>query len=124
VLQVASASPDVRARYTDYYAGPSAWRAIGARDKASSVERLCRAIPHATLLEVGCGDGALLADLAERRFARSSIGVDVSRSAVDAARARGIPSTGLLLFGGYALPFPDRHFDLRPHASLQLAVPQ
>ena len=42
-----------------------------------------------SLLDVGCGDGALLAYLRERRGVQG-IGLDVSREAVSRARARGV----------------------------------
>src|SRR5258708_28120884 len=44
------------------------WRALGARGKADHVIDLCSrgGVEPASTLEVGCGDGALLAELARR----------------------------------------------------------
>jgi methionine biosynthesis protein MetW len=47
--------------------------------------------PGATVADIGCGDGGLLARLRDRRGAQVH-GFDVSREAVEKARARGIPA--------------------------------
>jgi methionine biosynthesis protein MetW len=43
----------------------------------------------ATVLDLGCGDGGLLAELVEKKHVRGS-GVDISQSAVEACVARGL----------------------------------
>jgi methionine biosynthesis protein MetW len=43
----------------------------------------------ATVLDLGCGDGELLAELVEKKHVRGS-GVDISQSAVEACVARGL----------------------------------
>jgi len=66
------------------------WRALGARGKADHVIELCgraRVAPRSTL-EVGCGDGALLAELGTRGFGGSLHGVEIAEAAVRIARAR------------------------------------
>lgn len=47
-------------------------------------------LPGASLLEVGCGEGALAAALAERGF--RILAVDNDAAAVEAARRRGVPA--------------------------------
>jgi ubiquinone/menaquinone biosynthesis C-methylase UbiE len=61
-------------------------------------------------LDVGCGDGALAHDLAERTGARV-VAVDLSVKRVERARSRvaGLPVSQA---GVYALPFRDRSFPL------------
>jgi SAM-dependent methyltransferase len=59
-------------------------------------------------LDVGCGDGRTGLWLARR--ARSYVGVDVSESAVRAARLRGMDAR--LVADAALLPFPDRSFDV------------
>jgi ubiquinone/menaquinone biosynthesis C-methylase UbiE len=112
-----SASFEVSGRlqrlYAGCYAGTSAWRELGARDKAANVVRACGAEPHASVLEIGMGEGALLARLCELGFAKELHGVDISPSAVEATRSRRL--VGLVsceIFDGYTLPHPDRRFDL------------
>ena len=54
----------------------AAWRELGARGKADHVEEL---VPRARrVVEVGCGDGALLAELSRRRYGDSLPGSGVS----------------------------------------------
>lgn len=68
----------------------SRWRALGAVGKADHVIELCERggiVPHSTL-EIGCGDGALLCELAARRFGGSLHGVEISQAAVALARER------------------------------------
>jgi SAM-dependent methyltransferase len=66
------------------------WRALGAVGKADHVLALCRpaAIRPAATLEVGCGDGALLAELARRGFGGRLAGVEIAEAAVAIARRR------------------------------------
>jgi protein-L-isoaspartate O-methyltransferase len=54
------ASAELRHRYR----APSEWRRLGAVDKAANVVALCEGRPHARVLEIGAGEGALLARLA------------------------------------------------------------
>ena len=75
----AGESPQDLARfYAEGYAGAGAdaerlgaWRALGARAKADHVTALCAraGLRPRSALEVGCGDGALLAELRERALA-------------------------------------------------------
>lgn len=64
----------------------------------------------ATVLDLGCGDGELLAKLIEKRRARGS-GVDISPSAVEACVARGLSVFHGDLDEGLA-DFDDASFDV------------
>ena len=91
------------------------WRELGARGKADHVEELARraGLGHDRVAEIGCGDGALLAELSQRRFGRSLAGFDISEAALDLARGRSIPRVERLeRFAGERLPAGDREFDL------------
>jgi SAM-dependent methyltransferase len=87
------------------------WRELGARGKADHVEAL---MPRASrVVEVGCGDGALLAELSRRGYGESLTGFDISDAAIELARTRSIPRVERLdTFDGRTLPAPDRSFDL------------
>jgi SAM-dependent methyltransferase len=66
------------------------WRALGALGKADHAIALCERAgvrPQSTL-EVGCGDGALLAELARRGFGGRLHGVEIAHAAVAIASAR------------------------------------
>jgi SAM-dependent methyltransferase len=91
------------------------WRELGARGKADHVEELVRRarLAHARVAEVGCGDGALLAELSQRRFGDELVGYEISEAALDLARGRFIPRVeGLEPFDGLNIPARDRAFDL------------
>jgi SAM-dependent methyltransferase len=81
------------AHYADYYADPgiTRWREIGAVGKAENIVALCTGERISSVLEIGCGDGAVIAELARREFATSYLGVDISPSGIEAAKHRGIP---------------------------------
>ncbi|MFI5217377.1 MAG: class I SAM-dependent methyltransferase [Candidatus Limnocylindria bacterium] len=107
-------SPGLRSHYDRYYdEGPSEWRRLGALAKAENLVALCAPVPHASLLEIGAGEGALLARLAELGFARALHAAEISESGVREIRARSIP--GLVecrRFDGESLPWRDASFDL------------
>ena len=113
-----SGALDLQEFYDDAYRASSAegerfarWRALGAIGKARHVQDLCARlglVPQ-SVLEVGCGDGALLAELSSRSFAPSLAGVEISEEAARIARSRGLDVT---VFDGSRLPFDDGTFDL------------
>lgn len=89
------------------------WRALSARAKADHVETLAAIaqLDPASVLDVGCGDGALLAELAARGFVPAPDGVEISRSAVSVARGK--PGLGTVsLFDGESIPADDDHYEL------------
>lgn len=71
--------------------------------------------PGRRLLDVGCGNGTDVLDLAGRVGpSGEAVGVDVNERAIEEAQARstgtGVPAS-FLTASAYALPFPDGHFD-------------
>jgi SAM-dependent methyltransferase len=107
-------SDALKRHYDSYYGeGASEWRRAGAIAKAENVIALCSALPHASVLEIGAGEGALLARLAERRFGERLHAAEISESGLRAIRARGI--AGLVearFFDGATLPWREHEFDL------------
>ena len=59
-------------------------------------------------IDVGCGDGQAWGAWLDRRAARY-VGVDISETAVEAARARGLEA--IAVNDATELPFPDESFD-------------
>lgn len=70
---------------------------------------LLRALPHHSLLDVACGPGVLLE--AASRYTRALHGIDISRAAIEQARARRVPAK-LCLGNAERLPYRDATFDL------------
>jgi SAM-dependent methyltransferase len=106
-----TADSELRTAYR--YAGESEWCRLGAIDKADNVVRLCEGVPHATIVDIGAGEGSVLARLAELGFGDSHYAVEVSETAAAVIRSRGIPSLAdCRCFDGERLPHPDGAFDL------------
>lgn len=113
----------LRAFYDDCYA-PEAdseagsryarWRQLGAVAKADHVVALCRrgGLDPRTVVDVGCGDGAMLAELTRRGFTPDRrVGFELSASAVPLAREQpGVDEAHP--FDGAHLPVADGAFDV------------
>jgi SAM-dependent methyltransferase len=91
----------------------SRWRALGAVGKADHVLALCAraGIRPLSTLEVGCGDGALLCELAARGFGGRLSGVEITEAAVAIARQR--PEIdAVALYDGLHVPAADGTYDV------------
>lgn len=66
-----------------------AWLSIGATEKAASVEHLTRGLSIASVLEVGCGTGAVLAEMMRRSIGSEYAGCEPSPELCARARSRG-----------------------------------
>ena len=89
------------------------WRALSAVGKADHVTRLCAraGFAPASTLDVGCGDGALLAELSRRSFGGTLAGMEISEPAAEIAR-RALPGAAIGIFDGTTLPLADGAFEL------------
>jgi SAM-dependent methyltransferase len=87
------------------------WRAIGARSKARHVRALCdrAGLRPTTLVEIGCGDGALLEQL--QSLAPIRDGYELSPTAAGIARDRGV-ARHVEAFDGTHVPARDDAYDV------------
>jgi SAM-dependent methyltransferase len=88
------------------------WRELGARSKAAHVRALCARtkLRPRSLVEIGCGDGALLAQL--RGFAPVMDGFELSEPAAELAR-RAVPEARRIeAYDGEHVPADDGEYDL------------
>jgi ubiquinone/menaquinone biosynthesis C-methylase UbiE len=100
-------------RSASNYEGESEWRRLGAIDKAGNAVRLCEGIPHASILEVGAGEGAILGQLSEFDFGEQYTAIEVSESGLEAIRGRNLSKLiECQLFDGEQIPYADGQFDL------------
>jgi SAM-dependent methyltransferase len=91
------------------------WRALGARTKAAHARTLCAGagVRPAQVVEIGCGDGSLLLELAATWPDARLDGFELSPPAIEIARGRGIPRTGRLeVYDGDRVPAADDAYDL------------
>ena len=103
------------------------WRALGARGKADHVVTLCRRadVRPATLVEIGCGDGALLEALSARGLADTYDGFELSGPAAEIARGRGIPGARRIeAYDGARVPAEDGAYDLAVVSHVLEHVPE
>lgn len=107
-----SVSTRLQDNYENYYQnGESEWRLLGALDKVDNIIGLFSNYPHATVLEIGSGDGSILQRLSDMGFAESFYSLEISSSAVETIRQRGIQSlVECSLFDGYKLPYREGAF--------------
>ena len=89
------------------------WRELGAIGKADHVVALCEraGLRPARTLDVGCGDGALLAELASRGFGGRLEGLEITQAAVEIAAGRG-EIERVALYDGARIPADDRAYDV------------
>ncbi len=89
-----------------------AWRAITGAGKAERALWALRALPRdgTSVLDVGCGDGALLAEFAARRPGWTLAGVEIAQAAARIARTN-LPAVDVRVYDGTRLPWPDASFD-------------
>lgn len=85
------------------------WRRTCAIEKVNNIERLLGNRTVENVLEVGCGTGAVLAEVARRSIGSSHTGIDVASS--DGHADPGIEACKLLTYDGDRLPFADASFD-------------
>src|SRR5690242_19661089 len=79
------------------------WRKIGARDKATNIRSLCAGFPRRSILEIGCGDGAIIRELED--FGEKIAGLEISQAAVDQCLRAGL---NVALFDGSTIPYKDK----------------
>ena len=88
------ASEDLQRHYHSFYSSGegSEWRRIGAIDKAANIVRAwySQSGRQPSVAEIGCGDGAIAARLAELNFFVSYRGFDISGSGIDTAKSRAV----------------------------------
>ena len=87
------------------------WRAIGARSKAGHIETLCgrAGVSPRTVVEIGCGDGAVLAELAQRGWVVD--GFELAENAANRARERRV-ARKVESFDGEHVPAQTDAYDL------------
>lgn len=91
------------------------WRAIGARSKAAHAAELCSraGLTPARVVEIGCGDGALLSALSDRWPTARFDGFELSAPAIEIARGRAIARVERLeAYDGSRIPVEDGTYDL------------
>lgn len=104
---------ELKAKYDPYYRGESEWRRICAVDKVRNIQELTRGYSFRDVVEVGAGEGSVLARLDELAFAPNLYALEISDSGLAAIRSRAFPPVRSVdAFDGYHVPCEDDRFDL------------
>lgn len=118
--ELPSSSTELRDFYESGYSGSGEeamrswrWRELGAQGKADRALAGLAGRPAAgvSLLDIGCGDGALLAALRDRRPGWTLAGVEVAEAPARLARERN-PGIDIRTYDGDHLPYDDDAFDV------------
>lgn len=89
------------------------WRKEGAQHKARNIAAMCDGLEVESVIEIGCGTGAILRELMDRGFAGEYVGTDVSAAALGAARAElGNGYRGGFVADATALPMAGKAFSV------------
>ena len=104
----------IKDRYANYYLNiQDEWREICAKDKVDNIITLCSHLGAKSVIEVGSGDGAVIAELHNQNFSNEYYALDVSSSGVDKTSSRDLSNLiDVKIFDGYVIPYEDKQFDL------------
>jgi SAM-dependent methyltransferase len=103
------------------------WRALGAAGKAAHVAALCAqaGLAPRRVVELGCGDGALLAALSERGIGERLDGFELSPEAAELTRQKRIARVERVeAYDGVAVPAGDDAYDLAVLSHVVEHVPE
>ncbi len=105
---------DLQDTYNEYYdAGITEWRELGARQKAKNIIEISAEFNFQKVIEVGAGDGSILAEINRLNFASKLYAVEISESGIEAIKKRNLSSViEVQKFDGYKTSYPDDFFDL------------
>src|ERR1700736_4075321 len=104
--------PDLTALYsTPYDASIEGWRESGAIDKGAHILDLASSWRSDidSVLEVGCGTGAVLRQIKSANFGRRLVGIEIGTS--DRAQERIMAGIEVRGFDGITIPFDNHEFD-------------
>jgi SAM-dependent methyltransferase len=108
-----SQSPELHTFYQNYHgdAGSSKTK-ISAQETVDQIVSLNNDFPLGSVLDVGAGDGAVLAELEHRGLGEDLHAVEISGSGIERIKRRGLKHLKTIQsFDGYTLPFADNSFD-------------
>ena len=103
-----------KAMYERYYDAKIAQkREIAAEDVYSHLCDVLGSREFDSVLDVGAGEGSLLARMQTEKFGARLYACEISASGLEAIRSRRLTRlVDAQLFDGYHIPYPDKHFEL------------
>ncbi|MBY5399339.1 class I SAM-dependent methyltransferase [Rhizobium leguminosarum] len=110
-----STNTELMDMYEDYYADGEVAekRAIAARQSLGHILKVAPGRTFDKVIDIGAGEGAVLSELSAAGIAKSLAAVEISKSGIDAIKARKLPAlSSVEQFDGYKIPHPNKAFDL------------
>lgn len=112
-MKVSDKLGDLYGNYYDLSGEVANKRAIAARQTIEHIKAVLPKPPYGKLLDIGAGEGAVLAELDSASFAQELHAVEISQSGVEAIKRRSIPRLrSVRQFEGYKIDAPDKAYDL------------
>ena len=107
-------SKELKEKYDFHYSdNTEEWRKIGAIGKVENILDLTKDLTISNVIDIGAGDGNVLALLDKKDFCSDLTAVEISDSAIEQIRKKNILRLREIeLFDGYKIPFEDKTFDL------------
>ena len=111
---MSNASNQVQDTYNQqYHSENNEWRQLGGQQKAKNILDLCSRFKQAKTLDVGSGNGAVIAELDSAGFTNNLSSIEISDSGIEAIKARQLQSLiSVQKFDGYKIPFDHKTFEL------------
>ncbi len=90
------------------------WRETTGLVKGRNIIAISSHLDIRSILDVGCGTGAVLSHLADLKFGESYSALDISQHVIDILRKRGKIHglVGAEVYDGSSIPYPDNKFDM------------
>lgn len=104
--------------YESYYSALDSqtwkWRELGGTVKARNIVEVASHLGIKSVLDIGCGTGAILAQLERTHFGNAYYAIDITQTAIDIVQQRpDIPHLcEAKLFDGIHIPYKKKYFDL------------
>ncbi len=111
---MSNASNQVQDTYNQqYHSENNEWRQLGGQQKAKNILDLCSRFKQVKTLDIGSGNGAVIAELDRAGFTNNLSSLEISDSGIEAIKARQLQSLqSVQKFDGYKIPFDHKTFEL------------
>jgi ubiquinone/menaquinone biosynthesis C-methylase UbiE len=114
-IKMITTDTDLKTKYDNYYSeSESGWRMEGAKRKSENIFKvLSPDKSYDKVIEIGAGEGSILHFLDESDLIKSLSALEISTSGIEKIKERKIGKLQeVKIFDGYAIPYPDKFFDL------------